>query len=264
MGPSKTWRRVLIGCRQFAIPALLAGTIASGCQSEEMTSQSGGALSTPKAKDSAVTNDSSLPTSVVSSPSVAETSNTSTPAQPSIRQVSAEALGVTWRPQCPVNHSELRAISVPYRTLDGAERTGELVVHESVAEGVRAIFEELFAIAYPITTVETALSRGGNDDQLMADDVTSGFNCRYVEGTQRWSKHAYGRAIDVNPFENPWVRSGTRVDPPEAAIFVDRSLDDPRIIQAGSQVVEIFHRHGWSWGGDWADPDYQHFEHEVS
>ena len=46
----------------------------------------------------------------------------------------------------------------------------------------------------------------------MRADNTSAFNCRYVAGTTRWSQHAYGRAIDLNPVENPYV-SGHHVSP---------------------------------------------------
>ena len=57
----------------------------------------------------------------------------------------------------------------------------------------------------------------------MAADNTSGFNCRFVGGTSRWSMHAYGEAIDVNPVENPYVR-GRTVSPPAGRAYLDRTM----------------------------------------
>lgn len=30
-------------------------------------------------------------------------------------------------------------------------------------------------------------------------------------------------------------------------------------IEKDSEIVKIFEKHGWSWGGNWKNPDYQHF-----
>jgi poly-gamma-glutamate synthesis protein (capsule biosynthesis protein) len=95
----------------------------------------------------------------------------------------------------------------------------------------------------------------------MEADNTSAFNCRFVAGTQRWSMHAYGRAIDINPVENPYV-SGSHVSPPAGAPFADRSRDAAGMIHAGDAVVRAFKRRaGWKWGGSWpgGTRDYQHF-----
>ena len=92
----------------------------------------------------------------------------------------------------------------------------------------------------------------------MAADNTSAFNCRPVAGPDRWSEHSYGRAIDLNPVENPWVR-GTAVAPPAGAAFVTRE-PAPGVILPDDVVVRAFAAAGWSWGGSWESPvDYQHF-----
>jgi poly-gamma-glutamate synthesis protein (capsule biosynthesis protein) len=73
--------------------------------------------------------------------------------------------------------------------------------------------------------------------------------------------HAYGRAIDVNPIENPYV-SGSHVSPPAGASFADRSRDAEGMIHAGDKVVKAFaNKAGWEWGGAWpgGTRDYQHF-----
>ena len=184
------------------------------------------------------------------------------PANP-VRAVTADELGVTWRVGCPVSVESLRAVTVRYRDSEMVEQRAELIVNELVVDDVLVIFEDLYRAGFPIARVDTAASRDGVDDRLMAEDITSAFNCRFVEGTTRWSNHASGLAIDINPFENPWVRAGGRIDPPEAARFADRTLADPKIIQADGPAVAAFRARGWTWGGDWADPDYQHFERKF-
>jgi len=92
---------------------------------------------------------------------------------------------------------------------------------------------------------------GGSDDRSMAADNTSAFNCRYAvaAGPKRWSVHAYGEAVDVNPVENPYLEGGP-----------DRSAVRPGMAVAGGTLVDAFAAVGWSWGGRWsASPDSQHF-----
>jgi hypothetical protein len=98
-----------------------------------------------------------------------------------------------------------------------------------------------------------------NDDRSMAADNTSAFNCRFVSGTSRWSMHAYGEAIDVNPVENPYV-NGSRVQPPAGQAYLDRSNFRPGMAVPGRSLVRAFAAVGWKWGGRWrGTPDYQHF-----
>lgn len=76
----------------------------------------------------------------------------------------------------------------------------------------------------------------------------------------RFSNHSWGRAIDINPLTNPYVK-GDKVLPPEGRQFLDRTRAYPGAILAGSWVVKLFEEHGWTWGGSWTDrKDYQHFE----
>jgi D-alanyl-D-alanine carboxypeptidase len=92
-------------------------------------------------------------------------------------------------------------------------------------------------------------------------DNTSAFNCRYAmaPGPRRWSAHAYGKAIDVNPVENPYV-SGGRVSPPAGEAFRNRLRVRPGMAVPGGVLVRAFDSIGWSWGGRWSGtPDYQHF-----
>jgi hypothetical protein len=90
----------------------------------------------------------------------------------------------------------------------------------------------------------------------MAADNTSAFNCRFVEGTSRWSMHAYGEAIDVNPVENPYVQ-GSHVSPPAGRPFADRSRVRPGMATPNGVLVRAFASVGWKWGASFGD--YQHF-----
>ena len=91
-------------------------------------------------------------------------------------------------------------------------------------------------------------------------DNTSAFNCRTVEGTTRWSEHAYGRAIDLNPIENPYVASDGTTSHRASRPYLRRSPYRPGMAVAGGAVVRAFDAVGWSWGGRWSGvKDYQHF-----
>lgn len=164
----------------------------------------------------------------------------------------------SWREGCPVPLSDLRYLTLSHRTFEGGVATGELVVNSDVADGVVTVFRTLFDAGYPIRSMRLVDDFGGDDDTSMAADNTSAFNCRPVAGTDRWSEHSSGRAIDVNPVENPWVR-GTAVAPPAGASFVARE-PAPGVILPDDVVVRAFAAAGWSWGGSWESPvDYQHF-----
>ena len=95
----------------------------------------------------------------------------------------------------------------------------------------------------------------------MAADNTSAFNCRFVAGQPGvWSEHAFGRAIDVNPIENPYVTGSGYVSPPAGAPYAHRSRHAQGMIHRGGPVVAAFAAAGWEWGGSWpGTKDYQHF-----
>ena len=78
---------------------------------------------------------------------------------------------------------------------------------------VRAM-RRLFRLHFPIRRMRLVDAYGADDHRSMDADNTSAFNCRFVSGTDRWSEHAYGRAIDVNPIENPYADGDGYVSPP--------------------------------------------------
>jgi hypothetical protein len=171
----------------------------------------------------------------------------------------ARMKGVSWRPGCPVGLDSLRVLTVRYRGFDGRPKTGRLIVHEDVAADVLGVFRRLYAARFPIRRMVPVDAYGGSDFRSIEADNTSAFNCRYVDGTRRWSEHAYGRAIDVNPIENPYV-SGGATSHRASRTYVDRSRRRPGMAYEGGALVRAFDRIGWGWGGRWASvKDYQHF-----
>ncbi len=167
--------------------------------------------------------------------------------------------GVSWRPGCPVPLSALRLLRLSYWGFDGRVHQGELIVNADATAAVLTAFRLLFAARYPIHQMRPVEAFGGSDERSMLADNTSAFNCRGVPGSTAWSQHAYGRAVDLNPFENPEVRGG-QVDPPAAAGWADRSRTAPAVIHHGDGAWRAFAAVGWVWGGDWSYPlDYMHF-----
>lgn len=178
-----------------------------------------------------------------------------------IQPVTAERLGASWRPGCPVPPEQLRLVRVSYLAFDGTERAGELVVAEAVAPEVVTIFERLRTDRYPIERMQTVDYYGADDDRSMAANNTSAFNCRPKTGGGGWSNHSFGRAIDINPVQNPYIAGSGSVLPPAGAPFKDRNRTDLGVIHAGDRTVRAFTDLGWTWGGSWQSPiDYQHFE----
>jgi D-alanyl-D-alanine carboxypeptidase-like protein len=150
--------------------------------------------------------------------------------------------------------------SARYWGFDGSAHTGELVVSAAVTRPVVTVFARLYRARFPIRRMQPVDAFRGSDERSMAADNTSAFNCRYAvaPGSRRWSVHAYGEAIDVNPVENPYLDGG-RVRPPAGALFRDRARVRPGMAVAGGALVRAFAGVGWPWGGRWASPDYQHF-----
>jgi len=176
-----------------------------------------------------------------------------------ILSVSAQDLGSSWRPGCPVGPEQLVQLDVSHYDLDGVARQGVVIVHVDWADAVVGVFNVLFVAGFPIERMEPISVFDADDDTSMAANNTSAFNCRPVAGTNRWSEHSYGRAIDINPLLNPYVR-GSQVDPPGGREYIDRDPSVPGLIVDNDVVVDAFAAIGWGWGGHWSSAkDYQHF-----
>jgi D-alanyl-D-alanine carboxypeptidase len=166
----------------------------------------------------------------------------------------------SWRPGCPVGPSELRLLTVEHWGFDGRVHRGELVVHRRYAPALLRVLARLFADRFPIARMRLVDAYRGDDDRSVAANNTSAFNCRPVAGTSHWSEHAYGRAIDLNPVQNPYVTASGRVTPPAAGPYADRGRRAPGMVHDGDATVRAFASIGWGWGGHWhGAKDYQHF-----
>ena len=175
-------------------------------------------------------------------------------------------VGVTWRQGCPVGFQKLREVHVTYRTPSGNAAHGVLIVHQSVAQETKTIFQKLFEDGFVFQEIQPAAKHAGNDDHLMATNTTSAFNCRRITGGKGFSKHSFGRAIDINPLWNPYVKGKTILPPAGEPYASNRqALTQSGIMQPTSLPVRLFKEAGWTWGGDWKSlKDYQHVEKKAA
>ncbi len=167
------------------------------------------------------------------------------PVTPQVRR----RMGETWSPACPVPLSELRYLTVAFRGFDGRPHTGELVVAAAVAEDVVEVFGRLFAASYPIEEMRLPTTADLDAPPTGDGNNTAAYVCRPVRGSSVLSAHAYGLAVDVNPFLNPY-RKGDLVLPELASAYLDRTWRRPGMVLRGDVVTRAFARVGWTWGGD--------------
>jgi hypothetical protein len=165
----------------------------------------------------------------------------------------------TWSSACPVRLEDLRYVTLSFWGFDDRPHTGELLVNATAADGLVEVFHRLYEARFPIEEmrvvepIELDLPPTGDGNN------TSSFVCRAARGSSRWSEHAYGLAIDVNPFHNPYTR-GDLVLPELASAYTDRDWQRPGMIAQGDVVTAAFAGIGWEWGGDWDRPvDRMHF-----
>ena len=118
-----------------------------------------------------------------------------------------------------------------------------------------------------------------------------------------FSRHSFGAALDLNPAQNPflqvedaplkargWNGSGEKSDflailgfagasgaadfcrkhpddclvgPPSSAPYLERSPTRPGMLQPGDPVLGAFTQRGFSWGGAWRIPDFQHLDYDL-
>jgi hypothetical protein len=178
------------------------------------------------------------------------------PVTPAIRA----RMGETWSPRCPVPLSGLRYLTMGFRGFDGRAHTGEMVVNARVATGVVRVFRTLFEQRFPIEEMRLPTTADLDAPPTGDGNNTASTVCRPMRGsTTTWSAHAYGLAIDLNPFDNPY-QHGDLVLPELASAYLRRGWVRPGMVEPGSVAVRAFASIGWSWGGDWSSlKDYEHF-----
>lgn len=163
-----------------------------------------------------------------------------------------------------VSYSDLRYLHILYNDFNGNSVQGELICNKKIADDLLDIFMRLYEAGYQLDKVRLIDEYGGDDDASCADDNTSCFNYRIVTGGSKLSNHAYGMAIDVNPYYNPYVKyknGQPSVLLPATAAYIDRSADFPHKIDENDLCYKLFAEHGFKWGGYYKNvKDYQHFE----
>jgi LysM repeat protein len=166
---------------------------------------------------------------------------------------------VNWNPalRCPVPPDALRRVWVSYLDLQGAYHDGSIIVHRDVAVRVQNIFLTLFRWRYRIMAMApVSVNLPGASDMGI---VTAGYNCRPVGGTDVWSEHAYGTAIDINPLQNPMLRGGSVSPAGGSSYYLDRSRYLIGMIHPEG-AGRAFTQNGYFWGGQWRNlKDYMHF-----
>ncbi len=168
----------------------------------------------------------------------------------------------SWRSKCPVTLEQLAYIKMPFWGFDREIHMGELLTNASVAEELVAVFREMFKARFPIEEMRVVTLDEVQEWKTKPTgdtNVTSSFECREATQGSSWSQHAYGYAIDINPFHNPYLR-GAAVAPELASAYLDRGWVRPGMILEGDPVVRAFDSIGWGWGGRWSSlKDWMHF-----
>jgi hypothetical protein len=79
--------------------------------------------------------------------------------------------------------------------------------------------------------------------------ISGTYNCRKITGSSARSMHAYGAAIDIRTkYSNYWRWALNNRGEPKWQNRIP------------AQIVRIFGRHGFIWGGYWYHYDTMHFE----
>lgn len=177
-------------------------------------------------------------------------------ANPAPKQVVARS---TWQPGCPVDKDDLAWIRMTYWGFDNARHSGEMLVNGSVADDLVDAFRQLYRVKFPIESMGIAELQDLDAPPTGDGNVTGSFACRPIRGGTDFSQHAFGLAVDLNPFQNPYHR-GDLVLPELASAYLDRDWLRPGMITADGPGLRAFASIGWQWGGAWSSlKDYQHF-----
>lgn len=166
-----------------------------------------------------------------------------------------------------ISYDTLRFVNVLYYDFSGNQQNGELICHKAIAQDLVEIFYELYEMRYPVEKITLIDDYQGDDELSMQDNNTSCFNYRALP-SGRLSNHAYGLAIDLNPFYNPYVTyrndGSVNIAPAGSEDYADRERSFEHKINAEDPACKLFIQHGFTWGGNWrTSKDYQHFEKKI-
>ena len=164
---------------------------------------------------------------------------------------------------CPLNMKNRQLlINVKYYSFDNRIHQGQLVIDRDLADDIEFAFHEALREKFQVFSVipmsHVSFRRNGlwDDNLSMEANNTSCFNYRAITGGQSISLHASGKAVDINPLQNPYIRGNTKLPV--------NSNYNPGIrgtLTSENIIVRSLLSRGWKWGGDWTSlKDYQHLE----
>lgn len=176
-----------------------------------------------------------------------------------VARVTKLDLGNSWHRGCPVKPKNLRAIDVNFIHYDGSIRRGRVIVAKVAVKATKAALVAAFNSDFRFNSMIPVQAFNSSDNKSMRADNTSAFNCRRLPGSSRWSAHALGQAVDVNPQRNPDVFPN-KLLPSNGTAYVQRSPLQPGMVNEQSVITKVFKSYGWAWGGDYrSHQDYQHY-----
>lgn len=146
----------------------------------------------------------------------------------------------------------LDIINIKHYDFDNQIVDGTIICNKKISNDLKLVFDDILKIKFPINSVIPISEFKWDDMESVKLNNSSCFNYRLVIGSTKLSDHSTGNAIDINPFQNPWVH-------PSAHKIEGRKYDKKQIGTINDEIVTIFKKYGFSWGGDWRNPDYQHF-----
>ncbi len=165
------------------------------------------------------------------------------------------------RPGCPVTErGDLRRLDIGYIDFDGQPQRGHLVVNRDTAETTARIFTALFEAKFPIASMQGVENYGGDTRASLDANNTSAYNCRrpdQINAPFLESPHANGRAVDINPLQNPWKDLRCTCWVPSKQ-YAERTPGPGKIL-GGDAVVRLFEAEGWIWQNIRV-ADYMHFD----
>ena len=164
--------------------------------------------------------------------------------------------------------SDLRYLKVLHYNFEGQVQVGELIVDDFLS-AFKQLYENQYQIQEMVLIDNYWAGDGDSSDyNSIEHNNTSAFCFRNATGSGNLSKHAYGRAIDINSQQNPYVTYNNGYGScahGNAQQYLDRSSGLPHVITHDDICYQIFTQLGFTWGGDWGNPkDFQHFEKSAN
>ena len=140
------------------------------------------------------------------------------------------------------NEQYLETFEISYLDETGVLKSMDIKMHKKLKTEVQAIFQDLINIGFKLEW-----SSGGG--AMRGWDTDVGYKGKFYQ-----SAHSYGHAIDINVDANPYDGAAGHVGGTYSPGIDPFSVTE--------EVVNIWKKHGFYWGGDWNNPkDYMHFSY---